>query len=92
MRSKQIFICVGLVFEDEIAYFSHPFEFELFYENDDLNLNFKGTNKRVCFLIFKFQVCFPFKMNCHICRKSILKCRHMIRGAVIGQRVTHGHN
>jgi len=27
---------------NEIAYFSHPFEFDLYYKNEEMNLNDRG--------------------------------------------------
>jgi Meckel syndrome type 1 protein len=38
---------------DEIAYFAHPFEFDLYYKNDDINPNYKDQVPKMPKIVFE---------------------------------------
>lgn len=38
---------------DEIAYFSHPFEFDLYYKNDEINSQYKDIFPKMPKLLFE---------------------------------------
>jgi hypothetical protein len=38
----KILVKIFLNTKDEVAYFSHPFEFHVYYCNDEINMNYKG--------------------------------------------------
>ena len=44
---------------DDVAYFSHPFEFDLYYKNDEINPKYKGIQT----LVISRQSCKHLKLN-----------------------------